>query len=177
MGLFKPVPSFYVLNSRFNARFMNKISSILLFIVMAVVMAFPADAQRKKVKKKKVVKTQKVVKKSTPMIAYQESYGSVCCPKDKKWDGEFLHDYIKRFNTENNTNITDIYEQMRGREGERIIVLTLKELDPKMREKFIKDRIKEMEDNDKQAALHLMHSEKPITDFINQKDYDQFRVK
>ena len=111
------------------------------------------------------------------MAVYTESYGSVCCPKDPKWGQELLVDYVGRFNQQHGTEVKEIYEQMRGREGERIFVLTLAELNAKQQEEFIMERTKDRSVTEKQDALHLLHSPKLVTDFIKTDNVQQFRVK
>lgn len=75
-------------------------------------------------------------------VSYRsEQYGSVCCPKDPRWeianeDGPF----IKSFETRNNVRIKGIYRENNGKEGEHITYYTLTGLSPEQRLKFILEK-------------------------------------
>ncbi|WP_293888198.1 MULTISPECIES: hypothetical protein [unclassified Sphingobacterium] len=72
----------------------------------------------------------------------KESYGSVCCPRDPKWDSadedeSFLRDFEKR----NYLNVTrGRYVQMEGKEGEKSIYYTLPELSSVQRLDFLANK-------------------------------------
>ncbi|SUJ04937.1 hypothetical protein U0038_10750 [Sphingobacterium spiritivorum] len=75
-------------------------------------------------------------------VSYRsEQYGSVCCPKDPRWeiieeDGPFIKDFENR----NNVRIKGIYRQNNGKEGEHITYYTLPGLSPEQRLKFIVEK-------------------------------------
>ena len=69
----------------------------------------------------------------------RESYGSVCCPRDPKWDiadkdESFLRDFEKRSQLEVTKGR---YVQMEGKEGEKSIYYTLPGLSPAQRLEFL----------------------------------------
>lgn len=147
---------------------MNIILRNTILVLAALLLTIQADAQKRKIKKAKAVKTKTVKQAAAPMIMYVESYGSVCCPKDPKWTKEFFPDYVKRFNTEHKVTIKEVYNQAQGREGEQVFAVTLKELSPALKKKFIEDRIR-ITDEDaerKQQAIQLMNHPKPVSEFI-----------
>lgn len=72
----------------------------------------------------------------------KESYGSVCCPRDPKWDmidkdNSFLHD----FEQTNHLKVTrGRYVQMEGKEGEKSIYYTLPGLSSVQRLDFLANK-------------------------------------
>lgn len=85
--------------------------------------------------------TNPVVPKDV-FVAYRtESYGSVCCPKDPRWDiaGEDAA-FIKEFEHRHQTRITGTYRQNNGKEGEHAVFYTLPELTTEQRLSFILEK-------------------------------------
>lgn len=147
----------------------------ILLIVAALLLVLPANARQKK--KKKKTKIQAAVRRPPiPMIHYMESYGSVCCPKDPKWDKEFFKDYVARFNRENNVLIEDIYGQARGREGEQLFILSLDELSPALKRKFVEGRLEVLSPEEQEAARKLLADPKPAIEFMEGNPAD-FKMK
>lgn len=147
----------------------------ILLVFTALLFVLPADARQKR--KKKKVKTQAAVKRAPiPMIYYMESYGSVCCPKDPKWDKEPFKEYVARFNKEHNVHIEEIYSQPRGREGEYIVILPLDELSPALKKKFVEERIVIETPEQQEAARQLLADPKSAITFIEGNLAD-FRMK
>jgi hypothetical protein len=77
--------------------------------------------------------------KNVMTVYRKESYGSVCCPRDPKWDtadkdDSFLHDFEQR----NQLKVTKgRYVQMEGKEGEKNIYYTLPGLASAQRLNFL----------------------------------------
>lgn len=139
-----------------------------ILVLAALLLTIQTDAQKRKTKKVKAVKTKTVKQSAAPMIMYVENYGSVCCPKDPKWTKEFFPDYVKRFNAENKVNIKEVYNQAQGREGEQVFAATLKELSPALKKKFIEDRMRITDESTerKHQVLQLMNHPRPVSEFI-----------
>lgn len=74
------------------------------------------------------------------LVYYTEYTGSVCCPRDAKYDRESLRDFIKRYERDNNIKIRDAYTRSIGKEGESVSYLTLEGLPPQEKIKFMKER-------------------------------------
>lgn len=74
-------------------------------------------------------------------IYYSEYYGSICCPTDLQYSNTpTREDFIKFFERENNTEITDTYIEQIGDEGESKYHYTLNNLADFLRIKFILER-------------------------------------
>lgn len=59
-------------------------------------------------------------------VYYADSYGSVCCPRDPKWDRKQDDtSFIKEYERNNKVKIKDTYRQNNGKEGEHAIYYTL----------------------------------------------------
>ncbi|MDR2273068.1 MAG: hypothetical protein LBF27_19315 [Sphingobacterium sp.] len=72
----------------------------------------------------------------------RESYGSVCCPRDPKWDnadkGEL---FLREFEQRSHLKVTKgRYVQMEGKEGEKSIYYTLPGLSSSQRLEFLADK-------------------------------------
>ncbi|MDR0262628.1 MAG: hypothetical protein LBJ04_05320 [Sphingobacterium sp.] len=69
----------------------------------------------------------------------KESYGSVCCPRDPKWDMVDKDDsFLFGFEQTNHLKVTrGRYVQMEGKEGEKSIYYTLPGLQPTQRLEFL----------------------------------------
>lgn len=66
------------------------------------------------------------VPKGMLQVYYTDSYGSVCCPCDPKWDSnQDDASFIKGYEQNNKVKITDTYRQNNGKEGEHAIYYTL----------------------------------------------------
>jgi len=150
----------------------------LLLLGTALLLVLPADARQKKKTKKKTVKNSQVaVKNTAPMIVYTESYGSVCCPRDIHWDQEFFTDYVTRFNTEHKVSVKEIYSQARGREGEQIFLVTLSELSPALKKKFVEQRIVQETPERKEEVMKLFQQPQPVSTFINDANASDLLLK
>jgi len=74
-------------------------------------------------------------------IYRSESYGSVCCPKDPRWDiVDREVPFIKDFEDRNKYKIKGIYRQNNGKEGEHIRYYTLPGLTSLQRLQFILEK-------------------------------------
>ncbi|WP_196890500.1 hypothetical protein [Aureivirga marina] len=73
-------------------------------------------------------------------IRYQESYGSVCCPKDINHDYH-IYKFVEDFEKNNDVNIKEVYKVITGKEGEATYYFTLNELSPVLQKKFVTERI------------------------------------
>ncbi|HFK5510985.1 TPA: hypothetical protein ACGZ9U_001903 [Elizabethkingia anophelis] len=66
------------------------------------------------------------VPKDMLKVYYADSYGSVCCPRDPKWDRKQNDtSFIKEYERNNKVKIKDTYKQNNGKEGEHAIYYTL----------------------------------------------------
>ena len=74
-------------------------------------------------------------------VYYTDSYGSVCCPRDPKWDSKQDDvSFIKEFEKNKKVKITDTYQQNNGKEGEHAIYYTLSGLTPLQHLDFILEK-------------------------------------
>ena len=74
-------------------------------------------------------------------IFYDESFGSVCCPKDQQWDNKpTREEFISYFEKDNKVKIENTYKKIRGKEGEAIFYYSLKEIPNNLKLKFILER-------------------------------------
>lgn len=85
---------------------------------------------------------QKPVTPKEMLVVYRtESYGSVCCPRDPRWN---IEDdgagFIKAFEQRNKVQISATYRQNNGREGEHTIFYTLPKLTTQQRLSFILEK-------------------------------------
>ena len=73
------------------------------------------------------------------LVVYrEESYGSVCCPKDPKWaiaDQDLP--FIKTFEKTNKVSLKGTFQQRNGKEGEHTVYYSLPNLTSKQRLDFI----------------------------------------
>jgi hypothetical protein len=102
-----------------------------------------ADSIRISGNQPKVVFTQslKDLKTNDNIIFYHtESFGSSCCPRDPSWEikGK-LDEFITSFEKVNNVKLGDIYEEIRGKEGEHILYFTLSNLSTKQKLSFLEE--------------------------------------
>ncbi|MCL1668140.1 hypothetical protein M2T82_08715 [Elizabethkingia ursingii] len=75
-------------------------------------------------------------------VYYTDSYGSVCCPRDPKWDSEQDDaSFIKEYEQNKKVKISDTYRQNNGKEGEHAIYYTLSGLTSLQRLDFILEKI------------------------------------
>ncbi|WP_196885139.1 hypothetical protein [Aureivirga sp. CE67] len=102
---------------------MNKIFSIILFLGLMV-----------------SCKSSKSVANNAELIRYQETYGSVCCPKDLNHDYN-LYKFIEDFENKNSVDINEVYRVILGKEGEATYYLTLNGLNSDLQKQFVKERI------------------------------------
>jgi len=59
-------------------------------------------------------------------VYYTDSYGSLCCPRDPKWDSKQDDaSFIKEYERNKKVKIIDTYRQNNGKEGEYTIYYTL----------------------------------------------------
>ncbi|MNU90235.1 hypothetical protein D3C71_800950 [compost metagenome] len=72
----------------------------------------------------------------------KESYGSVCCPRDPKWDNVDKDElFLRDFEHRSHLNVTKgRYVQMEGKEGEKSIYYTLPGLSSAQRLQFLVDK-------------------------------------
>lgn len=91
----------------------------------------------------KLVFTQrkKDLKSNGNIIFYhKESFGSICCPKDPKWEiKERLDGYIASFEKTNNIKSGDVYKKVTGKEGEQILYFTLSNLRKEQKLNFLQE--------------------------------------
>ncbi|MCW2120611.1 hypothetical protein [Flavobacterium sp. 7A] len=92
-------------------------------------------------------------------IRYIEMYGSVCCPRDYKYNSPLLS-YIKNFEAENDVKLDLRYKISLGKEGEAAYFLSLENLTPNLRQKFVVERLKILKKNDESIRYYL---ENPIS--------------
>lgn len=92
-------------------------------------------------------------------VKYVEVYGSICCPRDYKYD-HHLMSYINDFEKTNDVSINSSYKLSLGKEGEAAYFLSLENLSQNLQNKFIHDRLKTLQTNDESAINHLNN---PIT--------------
>ncbi len=78
------------------------------------------------------------VPKDMLLVYRTESYGSVCCPKDPRWEiADEDPAFIKEFEQRYQTHITKTYRQNNGKEGEYTVFYTLPKLTTTQRLNFI----------------------------------------
>lgn len=81
------------------------------------------------------------VPKDMLQVYYTDSYGSVCCPRDPKWDSnQDDASFIKGYEQNNKVKITDTYRQNNGKEGEHAMYYTLSGLTSLQRLDFILEK-------------------------------------
>ncbi|MGE8429363.1 MAG: hypothetical protein ACN6O7_15885 [Sphingobacterium sp.] len=75
-------------------------------------------------------------------IYRRESYGSVCCPRDPKWDNADKDElFLRDFEHRSHLKVTKgRYVQMEGKEGEKSIYYTLPGLSSAQRLEFLADK-------------------------------------
>lgn len=96
---------------------------------------------------------------SNKKVRYVEIYGSICCPRDYKFDNHLIG-YIDDFETTNSVSIKSSYKLPLGKEGEAAYFLSLENLSQKLQEKFINGRLRILKTNDSSIKNHLKN---PIT--------------
>lgn len=76
------------------------------------------------------------------LVVYRtESYGSVCCPKDPRWEiADEGPAFIKAFEQRNKVHIKSTYRQNNGKEGEHTVFYTLPRLTTEQRLNFILEK-------------------------------------
>jgi hypothetical protein len=80
--------------------------------------------------------------KDSVLIYYEESYGSVCCPRDPKWNlKNSLKKFIMNFEKSHNVKIGKVYVESYGDEGEHVCYFTLSSLTGKQKVEFISKRL------------------------------------
>ncbi|WP_078798424.1 hypothetical protein [Elizabethkingia miricola] len=85
--------------------------------------------------------TEPEIPKGMLQVYYTDSYGSVCCPRDPKWDNKQDDaSFIKEFEKNKKLKITDTYRQNNGKEGEHAIYYTLSGLTSLQRLSFILEK-------------------------------------
>ena len=94
-----------------------------------------------------------VIDEDTP-IRYIEIYGSVCCPRDYKFDTHLL-EFIKTFENTYHVKLESNYKLILGREGEAAYFLSLDNLSEELREKFVTQRLAVMHADDKAIKNYL----------------------
>ncbi len=85
---------------------------------------------------------QKPIAPKDMLVVYRtESYGSVCCPRDPRWDiADQDPTFIKAFEQRNKVRIRSRYRQNNGKEGEYSIFYTLPGLSVQQRLNFILEK-------------------------------------
>ncbi|XZF14613.1 hypothetical protein ACTHGU_00600 [Chitinophagaceae bacterium MMS25-I14] len=74
-------------------------------------------------------------------VYYSEGYGSVCCPRDPRWDNiSALMPFVADFEKRHHVKIRGTYTQVYGKEGEHNIFLTLEGLSLQQKLEFILER-------------------------------------
>jgi len=74
------------------------------------------------------------------VFEYSFSYGSICCPKDLKWDSEGIEDTIKKFENDNNILMKGTYNIITGKEGESTYYFSFFGWSDDMKNKFLAKR-------------------------------------
>ena len=87
-------------------------------------------------------------------IRYIERYGSICCPRDYKFDNHLVK-YIKAFENVNDVTLESNFKLRLGKEGEAAYFLSLENLSVELRNKFVKHRLETLKVNDKSVINHL----------------------
>jgi len=78
---------------------------------------------------------------TTLKVYFTEQYGSICCPRDAKWDLKpSLKEFVADFELKNKVKIKDSYLENAGEEGEVNYYYTLNGLSDKLRLQFIVER-------------------------------------
>ncbi|MCL1671523.1 hypothetical protein [Elizabethkingia ursingii] len=81
------------------------------------------------------------VPKDMLQVYYTDSYGSVCCPRDPKWDSKQDDAFfIKEYERNKKIKISDTYKQNNGKEGEHTTYYTLSGLTSLQRLGFILEK-------------------------------------
>ncbi|WP_454060282.1 hypothetical protein [Elizabethkingia ursingii] len=81
------------------------------------------------------------VLKDMLQVYYTDSYGSVCCPRDPKWDSKQDDaSFIKEYEQNKKVKIKDTYSQNNGKEGEHATYYTLSGLTSLQRLNFILEK-------------------------------------
>ncbi|NLN32517.1 MAG: hypothetical protein GX159_02855 [Flavobacteriaceae bacterium] len=71
---------------------------------------------------------------------YADGYGSICCPRDKRWDYyEAIQNYIKLFAEKNNIKLENTRSVSNGEEGEHSSFYSLTELTNEQKLLFIQE--------------------------------------
>lgn len=72
---------------------------------------------------------------------YEESFGSICCPKDPQYDNKPTRkEFLSYFEKKNNVKIGEVYRKAMGKEGEHMFYYPLKDLTNELKLKFILER-------------------------------------
>lgn len=111
---------------------------------------------------KPVTPTSSIQINGETKIRYIEMYGSICCPRDYKYDNQLVN-YIKTFESNNKVKLTSNYKMSLGKEGETAYFLSLESLTEELQEKFINERLETLKKDDQSVINHLKN---PIS--INQ---------
>jgi len=87
-------------------------------------------------------------------IRYIENYGSICCPRDYKFDNHLVK-YIKAFEYENNVTLKSNFKLLLGKEGEAAYFLSLENLSEELRNTFVNHRLNMLMVDDKSVINYL----------------------
>ena len=87
-------------------------------------------------------------------IRYIERYGSICCPRDYKFDNHLLK-YIKTFESTYQVNLDANFKLLLGKEGEAAYFLSLENLSIELRNTFVEQRLKTLNVNDPSVINYL----------------------
>ncbi len=88
-----------------------------------------------------IIYAEPEVPKDMLQVYYTDSYGSVCCPRDPKWDSKQDDaSFIKEYEQNKKVKIGDTYSQNNGKEGEHSIYYTLSGLTSLQRLNFILEK-------------------------------------
>lgn len=87
-------------------------------------------------------------------IRYIERYGSICCPRDYKFDNHLVK-YIKAFENINHVTLESNFKLLLGKEGEAAYFLSLENLSVELRNKFVNQRLETLHANDESVINYL----------------------
>ena len=93
------------------------------------------------------------------LIRYIEIYGSVCCPRDYKFDNHLLK-YIDIFENKHSVNLKSNFKMILGREGEAAYFISLENLSEELQEEFVTQRLATLDKEDQSIKNYI---NKPIS--------------